>query len=361
MPKLTPGKREDQLNWWFDFSTALERLNLQSVASSGALSTDSHHPCGPTAVRDLHAACVGAVRHVPALMADARTHFPSTTSGSAFLAHLHKLYVAPHLSVRATAESDVESFSFLNLGDVSTTRETAVEHISSFFRAVARLPASRQGDMKTWAEYIVLRMPDEVESQLCKLYGDVCTNASVLASTSDFAQAIGAAVDKLAAKRALAPSSKAFSTSSYRSSSSRDSSSSTLCPAGCDLRTCPKLARSCAPCDIFELSSQRAAEILKMDNNYKKAVHAVRIKNGLSGVRELAGDLAPPPAPATAPAPSPSTAPATASSPAPAPPSKPGSRALMLQTQMDFIASQLEDVNKTEEEKEEKPAAPRFY
>ena len=168
-------------------------------------------------------------------------------------------------------------------------------------------------------------------------------------------------MDKLAAKRALTPSAKAFSTSSWRSQRPPNPSSSTLCPAGCDLRTCPKLADSCQPCDIFELSPQRAAEILKMDNNYKKAVHAVRVKNSLSGVRELAGDRAPPLAPATAPAPSPSTAPAIASSPAPAPPSKPGSRALMLQTQMDFIASQLEDVNKAEEEKGEKPAAPRFY
>ena len=46
---------------------------------------------------------------------------------------------------------------------------------------------------------------------------------------------------------------------------------------------------------------------------------------------------------------------------APEPPPKNGSRALMLQTQMDFIASQLENLGKAEEEKEEKPAAPRFY
>ena len=360
MPKLTPGKREEQLNWWFDFSTALERLNLQAVASSGMESSDPRHPCGPTAVRDLHAACVGAVRHNASLMADARTHFPSANSGAAFLAHLHKLYVAPHLSVRATAEADVESFSFSMLGDVSTTREQAVEHVSSFFRAVARLPASRQGDMRTWAEYIILRVPDEVESQVCKLYGDVCTNDSVLASTSDFAQAVGAAVDKIAAKRALAPSSKAFATSSWRSTRTPDSSRSTGCPAGCDLKFCPKFRDASSRCDVFELTPQRAAELLNMDNNYHRAVHAVRLKNKLCGVNELArstSSSSPAPVPVAAPTPAPPPAPASA--PTRSTP-EPGSRAFMLQAQMDMIASQLDRLNE-KEEKEEKPAAPRLY
>jgi len=92
-----------------------------------------------------------------------------------------------------------------------------------------------------------------------------------------------------------------------------------------------------AACDIFQLTPERAAAILALDNNYKRAVHAVRIKNGLSGVRALAGDLAP--SSASPPAPAPPPAPASA----PAPAFQPGSRAMMLKCQLEQIASRLDE------------------
>ena len=97
-----------------------------------------------------------------------------------------------------------------------------------------------------------------------------------------------------------------------------------------------------------------------MDNNYHRAVHAVRLKNKLCGVNELArstSSSSPAPVPVAAPTPAPPPAPASA--PTRSTP-EPGSRAFMLQAQMDMIASQLDRLNE-KEEKEEKPAAPRLY
>ena len=162
---------------------------------------------------------------------------------------------------------------------------------------------------------------------------------------------------QLAARRALLPNSKAFATHSTRSPARAPPlDSSTRCPAGCDLKFCPKLRDSSAPCDVFELSPQRAAKILELGNNYHRAVHAVRLKNKLCGVNELSRSSPPATAPSPAsPAPAPASSPST-SAPAPAP----GSRAMMLKTQIDVLTEKLDEITCSSCDKE-KPAAPRLY
>ena len=66
-----------------------------------------------------------------------------------------------------------------------------------------------------------------------------------------------------------------------------------------------KLKDEKALCDIFELTPERAAIITNMNNNYKRAVHAVRAKNKLIDPFELAKKAsAPDPPPTPTPAPS---------------------------------------------------------
>ena len=55
--------------------------------------------------------------------------------------------------------------------------------------------------MATWAEYISVRLPVEVDHELSRVHGDVAKNPVVSRTPTTFANAIADAVDKLTVRR----------------------------------------------------------------------------------------------------------------------------------------------------------------
>ena len=339
--KLHPGCAEKQLNWHFEAESQLQALNLKQVSVSGVLSVSDSHPCGPLAARDLHRYCIGMIKHDASLLGHARVSFPDPVAGPQLYQHLCTLYVASSDSLELGAEQRIADFQFASLGDHDATKESAIKLLTSFFDSVSKLPKGRRADLAYWIEWIVLRLPEALESQVNKLFGDLSRDPMALSSTAAFMVRIGEAVDQLKARRALLPGPKAFATRFQQPSGP----TSTRCPAGCDLKFCPKLRDGSASCDIFELTPQRAKEILDLDNNYKKAVHAVRMKNKLSSLSSLVDS-------GSSPSPSPSPAPAASPAPAPAP-----SRDRVMMARVEELTDKLECGSCDDSS----PPAPKLY
>ena len=198
--KLNVGKGESHLNWWFDFSGQLEALNLDKVSRSGLTSTNPRHVCGPIAVRDLHGVCKSAIKHNESLMRMARSSFPSTSSGTAFLSHLYNTYVAPHLLRSDSAEEEVFSFDFSHLGSAEATFESATDLMETFWEPISRLSHGRRGSLSFWIEFFSKRCPADVHMELRSLYPNL---AFASAHPSEVTLAVATAVGKVAERRKL--------------------------------------------------------------------------------------------------------------------------------------------------------------